>query len=295
MSRIQANLLLLFVAAIWGVAFVFQATAMDRISPLWFVGLRFMIAAIVVAPFAIWEKSRAKTPLSRGAGLGFTLIGLALLGGSATQQIGLLTTKVTNSGFLTALYVIFVPILSVMFLRRQPHWIIWPASMMALSGIFLLSGGQLSTLTTGDFLTVLCAIFYAVQVLLVGIHGADRPMALCLTQFAICGLGAIGLAALFEPLPDAQILSVMPEVLFSGILSSGLAFTLQVVGQRYTTAPQAAIFLASEALFAALAGAVLLGERIDVMGYVGCAMLFAAMLAVELVPELTKAKSIASS
>lgn len=296
MSRIQANLLLLFVAAIWGGGFVSQATAMDEVGPLWFVSLRFGVAALVVLPFAIWEGARATKPLSRHSMTGFLFIGLALFGGAATQQLGLLTTTVTNSGFLTGLYVIFVPIMVVVFMRRRPHWIIWPAAVTAVAGIYLLSGGDLAGLTTGDLLTVVCALFWGVQVLLVDIHasGSNRPMALSVTQFAICALGGLVLGMILEPITLEQIIAVLPEVLYSGILSSGIAFTLQVVAQRYTTAPQAAIFLASEALFAALAGAIMLGETISPVGYAGCLMLFTAMLAVELVPEWTKAKSMTS-
>ncbi len=293
MTRVQANLLLLFVAAIWGGGFVSQATALDKIGPLLFVSLRFGVAALAVLPFALWEKSRAVTSLTPASMKGFLFIGLALFGGAVTQQFGLLTTTVTNSGFLTGLYVIFVPMMSVAFFKKRPHWIIWPSASIAVAGIFLLSGGALSSLTQGDFLTVICAVFWAVQVLLVDVHGAGsgRPMALSVTQFAICSLGGLILALIFEPIAMQQIIAVLPEVLYSGILSSGLAFTLQVVAQRYTTAPQAAIFLAGESLFAALSGALFLAERISFTGYIGCMMLFAAMLAVELVPELSKPKA----
>lgn len=294
MTRVQANLLLLLTGAIWGAGFVAQSTAMDALTPLWFIAIRFAIATVVAAPFAFLEGRRAGTPLTpRGIG-NFVWVGLALFGGAATQQIGLLTTTVTNSGFLTGLYVVFVPVLTVLILRKQPHWIIWPAALMAVFGIFLLSGGALAALTTGDFLTIVCALFWAIQIMLAGIFVAGgRPFALSMTQFAVCSAAGAILALMFEPFSLDALMSALPEVLYSGIFSSGLAFMLQIVGQRYTTAPQAAIFLSSEALFAALFGILLLGENIAPVGYAGCAIIFAAMLLVELVPELGKSRKLA--
>ena len=293
MNRIQANLLLLLSGAIWGAGFVAQSTAMEEVDPLWFTAMKFGLAALVVAPLAFFETRKASAPVPKASIRNFMLIGLMLFLGAITQQWGLLTTTVTNSGFLTGLYVVFVPLLTVVFLRRRPHWIIWPAAAMALLGIFLLSGGSLAGLNDGDMLTILSAVFWAIQMMLVGIFASSsgRPMMLSLVQFAVCSVISAALALFLEPLSLAAINNALPEILYAGILSSGVAFTCQVVGQRYTTAPQAAIFLSSEALFAALFGMLLLGETITPIGYVGCGIIFAAMLLVELVPELTKSKA----
>lgn len=290
MTRIQANLLLLLTAAIWGAGFVAQNQAMETMGPLWFVGTRFLVAFFVALPLAIFEDRRVQEPFRSREALTFFAIGLALLAGATTQQFGLLTTTVTNSSFLTGLYVIIVPLMSVIFLRKMPHWIIWPAAILAVSGIYFLSGGQLSSLTTGDLLTVVCAFFWGLQVLLVGIFapGSRRPMALSAIQFLVCGLGGLLMAIVFEPVSLDGVIQALPEILYAGVFSSGVAFILQVIGQRWTTAPQAAIFLSSESLFGALFGAILLGERIGLMGYVGCGMIFVAMIIVEVVPELRK-------
>ena len=292
MTRIQANLLLLLAGAIWGAGFIAQSTAMDAIGPLWFIGLRFVVATLVAAPFALMERSRAEGPVQTGDRIGFVLTGLALFAAAAFQQVGLLSTTVTNSGFLTGLYVIFTPILTVVFLRRRPHWIIWPAALMASFGIFLLSGGALAALTLGDMLTIVCAVLWSVQMICVGVYAgrSGRPLALSLVQFAVCGVLGCAAGLAFEPISLAAISGALPEILYAGILSSGVAFMLQNLAQRYTTAPQAAIFLSSEALFAALFGGLLLGETITPAGYAGCAVLFLAMLAVELVPELVRGR-----
>ncbi|OLP57279.1 MFS transporter [Rhizobium rhizosphaerae] len=286
MTRLNANLCLLLAGAIWGAGFVAQSTAMAAIGPLWFIGLRFVLASLVAAPLAWREARQAAAPVSRRDWLGFLATGLALFTAAVTQQIGLLTTTVTNSGFLTSLYVVFTPLLSLLVLRRAPHRLIWPAAALAFVGIFLLSGGSLTAFRPGDAWTLLCALFWAMQVLLVGAFAArsGRPMALSLAQFLVCAVASLIAAAAFEPISMAAITGAGMEILYAGIFSSGIAFILQVVGQRFTTAPQAAIFLSSEALFAALFGALLLGESIPAAGYLGCAAIFAGILLAELGP-----------
>lgn len=298
MRRIYANLLLLFVGAVWGMGFVAQSTAMAAIEPLFFTGIRFLAAAIAVLPFAIWEQKRrarnvAETPpsLTRGNLLNYAILGTFLFSSLATQQIGLLTTSVTNSGFLTGIYVVMVPVLGLLVLRQVPHAIIWPASTLTLTGIFLLSGGNLTGLTQGDYWTILCAVLWACHVLFLGRvlstqSGGNTPFTLATIQFFVCALLGLALAAMFETMSWSIIVAAAPEILFAGVLSGGVAFTLQAVAQQYTTPPQAAIFMSSEALFAALFGAIILGERIGFSGYIGCLLIFAAMLGVEIIPML---------
>jgi drug/metabolite transporter (DMT)-like permease len=165
MSRLQANFLLLLAGAIWGAGFIAQSTAMETLGPIWFIGLRFAVATLVAVPFALSERKRASAPVRLADRTGFLVTGLALFAAAAAQQVGLLTTTVTNSGFLTGLYVVFTPILTVFVLRKRPHWVIWPAAAMATAGIFLLSGGAFAALTTGDLLNILCALLWSVQMI----------------------------------------------------------------------------------------------------------------------------------
>jgi drug/metabolite transporter (DMT)-like permease len=288
-SRANANLILLLAGAMWGMGFVAQSTAMEAIGPLSFVGLRFAVATIVMLPFALREHRRAATPLTGREWRAFAAIGVLLFGGMVSQQIGLLTTSVTNSGFLTGTYVVMVPFLAVAIYRQWPHPAVWPGVLLTLAGIWLLSGGDLTALTVGDGLTLVCAAFWALQVLFIGRFAADtgRPVTLAVAQFAVCGSLALAGALALEPISGAAIRAALPEILYAGIFSGGIAFTLQVIGQRYTTAPQAAIFLSTEAVFAALFGALILGDRLPPGGLVGCALIFAAILIVELVPQLS--------
>lgn len=290
MTRKWANLLLLMAGAVWGMGFVAQSTAMDSLGPFAFTALKFLLAAVTLVPFALAERRRSETRLDRKSALGFVAVGAALFLAAITQQIGIVTTSVTNSGFLTGLYVVFTPLLALTLLREWPHRVVWPAALTAFLGIALLGGGDIAALNQGDLWTITCALFWALQILLVGVvvGPSGRPYALSLVQFAVTGVFAGIGALLTETTTLADIGAARIEILYGGVFSTALAFTLQIVGQRYTTASQAAIFLSSEALFAGLFAALVLGERIGPIGLFGCGLIFAAMLAVELVPTLDR-------
>jgi drug/metabolite transporter (DMT)-like permease len=270
--------------------FVAQSTAMENVGPFLFIGMRFIVGAVAVLPFMIFESRNSAAPLSSRDWRMFGFIGVILFAGMAFQQVGLMTTTVTNSGFLTGLYVVMVPFLAVLIYREWPHPVVWPCAFAALAGIFLLSGGDVAALTSGDWLTLLCALCWAFQMIFIAryVVSTGRPVTLAVVQFAVCGAIGLTVALLLEPIEPAAIRAALPEILYAGIFSGGIAFTLQIIGQRYTTASQAAIFLSTEAVFAAIFGALLLGERIPAIGLVGCALILAAILAVETVPALTR-------
>ncbi len=293
MSPRNANLLLLLAGATWGMGFIAQETAMDDMGPMLFIGFRFLLAGLVVLPFAIREQFKTDNNLSWKNFLKLAPVGVIFFLAMALQQLGLLATTVTKAGFLTALYVVFVPLILLSFLRERQAFVIWPASAIALFGIFLLSGGNITSLNWGDWLVIGCAVFWALHVILVGkVGGASgTPVTMACLQFFICGiLGMAGhwvvpLFGVFEPDASWQIImAALPEILYAGIFAGGLAFTLQAIGQQYTSEAAAAILLASESLFAAMFGAWFLGERLGVIGYVGCGLIFAALVLVELKP-----------
>jgi drug/metabolite transporter (DMT)-like permease len=286
MSHARANMFLLFAGAIWGMGFVAQSSAMDRIGPWFFIGLRFAVATLTMMPMALRENARAGRAPRQKDLLKFTLIGLTLFLGMAAQQNGLMTTSVTNSGFLTALYLIMVPLLGIALFRQMPHFIVWPAALCALFGIFLLSGGKLEAMRQGDLLTILCAFFWALQILLINryANASGLPVTLAVTQFAVTAILGFAAAFSFERMDFKAAILAAPEILFAGVFAGGLAFTFQAVGQRYTTASQAAIVLSSEALFAALFGALIMQDRLPPMAWLGCALIFAAILSAELIP-----------
>ncbi len=286
MTRRSANLLLLLAGAVWGMGFIAQTTAMDDIAPYTFVGARFVIASLVLIPFAVWETKRSEIALPRIAYFQFVMIGFVLFLAMGLQQVGLLTTTVTNSGVLTGLYVIFVPILALLLYRMIPHFIVWPSVILTFAGIYLLSGGALTSLTYGDILTISCAACNALQMVFIARYAIkyNRPMTFSFLQFLSIAVFGCLVAGATEQISFAPLMNALPEILYAGVFSSALAFTIQAVAQRYTTAPQAAIFMSTEVLFAALFGAIFLGERIAFIGYLGGLLIFIAMILTETVP-----------
>ena len=291
LSRVSANLLLMLVAVIWGSAFVAQSRGMAHVGPMMFTGVRFLIGALVVSPLMWLEwrrlcrlgQSLDKTDAFKIAGLGSML-----LMGAAMQQIGIGGTSVTNAGFLTALYVPLVPVLSWLVLRQAPHWSVWPGALACVLGAYLLSGAQSLSISQGDGWIIASTLPWAFHVLLVG-RVADRigaPFLVAGGQFLVCGLVALAWAVTWEPVSWAGLQAASGALAYTGVLSVGVAFTAQVVAQRYAHATDAAIVLSAETLFAALFGYWLLGERLSPAGLAGCALIFTSMMAVQLLPLL---------
>ncbi|MCV2361059.1 DMT family transporter [Paucibacter sp. TC2R-5] len=297
MSRVQANLLLVVIALIWGSAFVAQSQGMQHLGPMAFTGVRFLIGTLVVAPLMWMEwrslqrkqrQQRQQPPLRPVDGAKIAGLGCLLLLGAAMQQIGIVSTTVTNAGFLTALYVPLVPVLGWLLWRHLPHWSVWPAALTCLVGAFLLSGAERLEIGAGDLWVICSALPWAFHVVLVG-RVADKmeaPFLVAGGQFFVCGVLALAWASLTEPISWPALQAAFWPLVYTGVMSVGVAFTAQVVAQRYAHAADAAIILSSETLFAALFGYYLMGDRLGPAGLLGCALIFASMLAVQLIPAM---------
>jgi drug/metabolite transporter (DMT)-like permease len=289
MSRIRANFLLLLVALIWGSAFVAQIHGMAHVGPMTFTGVRFVVGALVVTPLMWWEwrnLRRDLRPLRKVDGIRIVGLGSLLLLGSALQQIGLVSTSATHAGFLTALYVPLVPILGWMLWRQLPHWSVWLGALACSLGAYLLSGAQSFSVSRGDLWVIASAIPWALHVLLIG-RVADRmaaPFLVAGGQFSVCGVLALLWTLAYEPVTWSGLQAAAWPLAYTGVFSVGVAFTAQVVAQRYAQAADAAIVLSSETLFAALFGFVLMGDRLDAVGLAGCILIFASLMAVQLLP-----------
>ncbi len=286
MNRMAANGLLLMAAFIWGTAFVAQQTAMTDMGPFFFTGIRFVLAAIVVLPFMLRERQRVGRQLDRTSLWLMVAVGTAFFLGGVLQQIALKTTTVTNAGFLTGLYVVMVPFIIWVLFRDLPHWSVWPAAALSLAGTWLLGGGAAVSLSMGDWLLIACAFFWAMHVALLGYTAVrtGRPMAVAFFQFAFAALFGIGIGIFLEPMSWTALRGAGIEILYAGLISGGIGFSLQVIGQRHTPPAHAAILLSAEALFAALAGGLLLGDTLPVSGWLGCTLIFTAILVVQLAP-----------
>jgi drug/metabolite transporter (DMT)-like permease len=293
MSRFQSNLLLIFVALIWGSAFVAQSRGMADVGPMLFTGIRFLVGSAVVAPLAAaeWRRlGREGRPLTRLDGWHILALGVLMTLGAAMQQVGIQYTSVTNAGFLTALYVPLVPVLAWLLLRHVAHWSVWPAAAGCVVGAFLLSGAHELKLALGDLWVIGSAIPWALHVLMVG-RWADRmgaPFLVASGQFLVCGLAALASALVVEPISWAGIQAAGGPILYTGVLSVGVAFTAQVVAQRYAHAADAAIILSAETIFAAGFGYLLMGERLNTAGLTGCGLMLACILLVQLAPLVAR-------
>ena len=292
LTRVRANLILLLVALIWGSAFVAQAIAMRSLGSLTFTGLRFALGAAIVAPLA-WLEWRALE--ARGAGptrdaLHIVSLGALLFLGAAMQQVGMLTTSVTHAGFLTALYIPLVPVFAWLALRQLPHWTVWPAAAGCLVGTWLLTAGTpgrgASSFEVGDWWVIASSVPWAAHVLLVG-RAANRlqgAMLVAAGQFAVCSVLALVTAAATETMAWDGVKPALGAIVYTGVLSVGLGFTLQVVAQRHARAADSAIVLSSETVFAAAFGALFMGDRLGATGLGGCGLILACVLMVQLQP-----------
>ena len=285
---LRADLLMLLTAMIWGSGFVAQTAGMDHIGPYLYSGLRFALGSICLLPLVLRRPAKGPAPeplLTRGLLQGGVVMGLALALGINLQQVGLLFTSVTNSGFITGLYVIVVPLLGL-FLGHKTGLGTWLGCILAVIGMFLLSVGDNFHVASGDWLQLIGAVVWGGHVILVGLFASRHdPIRLAFLQFVTCSVVSLILALVFEPIAMDAIIGAGPALLYGGLVAVGIGYTLQVVAQKHAIASHAAIILSLEAVFAAIAGAWLLGEALQPRGYVGCALMLAGMLLAQLWPR----------
>ena len=285
MSRLNADIALLLAAAVWGVAFLFQKSAMEHVGPLAFIAARAAVAAVALAPFALREHARAST-----APAGAAFRGIAVWGGVAffvaawLQQAGIRTAIVTNTGFLTALYVVLTPFMAWAWSGRIPSPMVWPAVVLSAFGTWLLGGGgMLGALDYGDWLVALSALFWAIHVVITGRAAPfGRPIRFTAVQFAVvAALAALG-SALTETTTLQGLAGAAPDILYVGLLSSALTFTILTVALQYTPPSEAAVIVSMETVFAALAARLALDERLSALGWLGAALILGATLLLQL-------------
>ncbi len=291
MNRLRADLLLLLTAFIWGTAFVAQKFANDGMPPITFVGARFLLSAVVLLPLMLLEAHRPQPPLSRRDWIQAGLIGLALFAGSSLQQVGLLTTSATNSGFLTALYVVFVPFTVWAIAGQRPRALVLTACLVSIAGAWLLADdGQAKHWRAGDLITVVSDLGWALSITLIGVfmQRTHRPFFLAFVQYSITAVLGLGAGLLFEPASWSGTWAVFPALLYAGLLSGGAAYTFGIIAQRHTPAAEAALIMCLESVFAAFAGALFLHERLTLLASVGCLLILLGVVLVEVGPAFLR-------
>jgi drug/metabolite transporter (DMT)-like permease len=295
MSRQVSHGLLLVTSFVWGITFVFQTTGMETIGPFGFTTLKFLTGTITILPMAIWEYQRspiqsiviASEEENTKIVIGIICLGLLMFIGSVLQQVSLGITSIANTAFLTTLYVPLVPILGLLLFRRNMRKLRWMAVAIFLVGSWLMSGASPSEAVIGDVIVIIGAFFWAGHIMLVGwmAQRTHAPFQLAFLQMLITTILSYVVFSFTETMTLMDLSAVWPEILFAGIMSTGLGFTFQLIAQQHCSNAAAAIILSLEGVFAALSGWVLLGQSMLISGMIGAGLIFIAVLIVELSPE----------
>ena len=281
-DTLRVNGLLLLTALIWGFGFVAQRLGMEHIGPFAFNGIRFILGGLCLLPLCrrAAPGKHAIGPLKAGL-----YAGILLFIAAAAQQIGLVYTTAGKAGFITGMYVVFVPCIGLIMGRRYA-WPVWAGAALAAIGLYLLSVQGPLRLDLGDAWVLVGAVFWALHVIALScLAPRSDPVRLAMVQFYVCGLCSLVLALLFEPISFEAVRAAFWAIVYGGVISVGAGYTLQVVAQGRAKPTHAAILLSTEAPFAALGGWLILGETLTSRMLTGCILMFAAMLIIQLAPE----------
>jgi drug/metabolite transporter (DMT)-like permease len=276
--RIQADILMFIAALVWGGGFVAQRVATYSLGYFAFNGIRFLMAALVLLPVGIRFLGKFDRRL-----WWVVLAGVFLFGGSALQQAGLATTSAGSAGFITGVYVVLVPFFLAVLFREKVPLVNWIAAAAALGGTYLLStGGQNIRPSSGDILELIGAVIWAFHIIVVGKAVKHLNIfTFSVGQFLVCGVLNLILAQIFTPLSWTSIQPAIPALLYGGLGSVALGFTLQAVGQSKAPTADAVLIFSLEAVFAAIFGALLLSERMNWVQVVGCGIIFISILSAQ--------------
>jgi drug/metabolite transporter (DMT)-like permease len=279
-KRVIANVLLLITAAIWGFGFVAQRVGAQFIGAFTFNGIRFALGSLSLIPLIyFFDRKKTKEKISfKKTILPGMIIGSVLFVASTLQQVGVAYTTAGNAGFITGLYMVFVPIFGI-FLRQKIGKNAWVGVFVALAGLYLLSVNEDFSIAFGDLLVLIAAIFWAIHILSIDKFAKEiDSLKLSSIQFATCSVLSLVSALMFETVTVAGLSGSLIPLLYGGLLSVGIAYTLQVVAQKDAKPSHAAIILSMESVFGAIGGALLLSERMGVRGAIGCALILAGIL-----------------
>ena len=296
-KQFQGSLLLVLATLIWGSTFVAQSTGMDHIGPFTFLAIRNIMGAVflfllsfITDRFAKDGKTAKERWLDPKLWKAALLCGTPLFVAAGLQQMGIVSTDPGKSGFLTAMYIVFVPIFGIFLKRRPSKWI--PVSVvLGVVGLYFLSCVGVTSVSVSDLLLIGCAIVYAIQILCIDIYAneLDSVRLNCLCCMLTCILASIVTAFLETPTWDA-VNGCWGALLYAGILSSGIAFTLQMVGQKHVEPSTASLLMSLESVFAVLSGWIVLGDTLTLWESVGCVLIFIAIMLSQ-IPDTKKEKS----
>jgi len=299
MSKSMSLFSALFCTFIWGTTFIAQDTGMDKIGPLTFNATRFFVGFLSIIPFALLiEKNKISKEISNNKKLFFKLlfwVGLFLFLGTFLQQTALLYTDVANAAFFTVFYVPMVPIILFFIYSKSIHWSIWPSVLFCVFGVYLLSDFSDATIRLGDGLVILCALFWALHIIFIGNFAKSFNLPLffgALQALAVSFLSFI-FAIFFETITIANIFNESISIIYAGVLSGGIAFTLQIYAQKNISPAPAGIIFSLEGVFATIAAWIILNQVLGINNLIGCAFILIGVIFSQLLPIYeSKTKSI---
>ena len=300
LRSLRSDGILLLTAMIWGTAFAAQRAGMEYIGPFFYTGIRFALGTLVLFPFwprrrrytaslSLSDRSRREVEAQARARTirAGAVAGVVLTLGILFQQVGIVYTTAGKAGFITGMYVVIVPIIAIC-IGRKTYLGGWIGAFLAIGGLYFLSMTENFTMSRGDVLIVVCAVFWAIHVLVLAKYAPDVPfISLAVIQYAICAVLSLTIAVFAEPISISALTSASAPILYGGVVSVGIAYTLQIVGQRDAPPTHAAIILSLEGVFAAVGGFLILGEHLSLREVAGCALLLIGMI----VSQLTRPRN----
>ena len=290
MSKSMSLFSAIFCTFIWGTTFIAQDTGMDKIGPLTFNATRFFVGFLSIMPFALLiEKKKISKEINNNKKLFFKLlfwIGLFLFLGTFLQQAALLYTDVANAAFFTIFYVPMVPIILFFIYSKSIHWSIWPSVLFCLFGVYLLSDFSDATIRLGDGLVILCALFWALHIIFIGnfIKNFNLPLFFGALQALVVSFFSFIFAIFFETITISNILNESISIIYAGVLSGGIAFTLQIYAQKNISPAPAGIIFSLEGVFATIAAWIILNQILDINNVIGCFLIICGVLFSQLLP-----------
>lgn len=284
MRSFKGEIFLFITAFIWGTTFVAQSQAMDYIGPFTFNASRSFIGAIAVyiiinvSEYLNKEKQQDKKENNRLFIKGGVICGMILFTSAGFQQVGLQHTDVSKAGFITTLYIIFVPIIGI-FLKKKAGSKVWISVIIAMIGMYLLSIKDGFTIEFGDACILMCAFVFSFQIIIVDRYSSiTNAVKMSCVQLTVCGIASFIAAIIFENISISKIMEAIYPILYAGFISSGIAFTFQMIGQQYTKPAVSSLIMSLESVFAALGGWLLLNEKLSQKELIGCALVFLAVI-----------------
>ena len=284
----KGNLILAFTALIWGNGFAAQSEGADLLSPFTFNAVRYLVAGIVMLPVIAFFDARNKKKgdyepmypsVKRNTIIGGIINGILLAAASGLQQIGVGMTTAGKAGFITALYIIIVPLLGIVIGKKIPAKI-WFCAVLAVTGFYLLCVKEGFSVSKGDLIVLLCSVCYSLHIIVTDIYIAKgiESVRMSTIQFWTVAVISAVLCLVFETPTLSRIAGAWVTIAYMGILGSGVAYTLQIIGQENADPTSATLFMSLESVFAAIAGWLFLNEKMSVKEIAGCAIVFAAVI-----------------